>query len=95
MGPAEQRERDEGESTSFRAAFGRARIEALTAVVPAPAVPDTPPVESPCFEYRLVRRRGKRSAEERRWNEFGAAGWELVGVTGRHAAFKRVRALSR
>ena len=41
------------------------------------------------FEYRLVRRRGKRSADEADWNFLGREGWELVGVTGKHAAFKR------
>ena len=41
------------------------------------------------FEYRLVKRRGKRSADEAAWNELGRAGWELVALTGEVAAFKR------
>jgi hypothetical protein len=74
----------------FRVAIGRARIEALSgsgsAVEPHR---ESIAAERPEFEYRLVKRRGKRSAEEASWNELGRRGWELVGVTARHAAFKR------
>ena len=41
------------------------------------------------FEYALLKRGKKRSAEETLWNALGLEGWELVGVTGKHAAFKR------
>ncbi|MEO5632451.1 hypothetical protein, partial [Gaiella sp.] len=41
------------------------------------------------FEYRLEKRRGKRSADEADWNALGRKGWELVGLTHKHAAFKR------
>ena len=74
----------------FRAAIGRARIEALTG--PGAGFEShraEAGAERPEFEYRLVRRRGKRSAQEAAWNELGRQGWELVGVTGKHAAFKR------
>ena len=43
----------------------------------------------PVFEYALLKRGKKRSAEETLWNALGLEGWELVGVTGKHAAFKR------
>lgn len=80
----------EAAPSPFRAAIGRARIEALagsgTALEPNDA---GAAAEHPAFEYRLVKRRGKRSAEEAAWNELGRKGWELVGVTGKHAAFKR------
>lgn len=74
----------------FRAAFGRARVEARAATGP-PSEPLGVEVERPAFEYRLERRRGKRSADEAAWNDLGRKGWELVGVTDRHAAFKRRR----
>ena len=45
--------------------------------------------ESVAFEYALIKRGKKRSAEETLWNALGLEGWELVGVTGKHAAFKR------
>jgi hypothetical protein len=74
----------------FRAAFDRARVEALSATGPAREaldIADDP--ERPAFEYRIERRRGKRSADVADWNALGLDGWELVGVTGKHAAFKR------
>ena len=74
----------------FRAAFDRARVEALSATGPVREPLDTvDDPERPAFEYRLERRRGKRSADEAAWNALGLEGWELVGVTGKHAAFKR------
>jgi len=74
----------------FRAAIGRARVEALVGSGPGigPHRQDAA-AERQQFEYRLVKRRGKRSAQEATWNELGRQGWELVGVTGKHAAFKR------
>ena len=68
----------------FRTAFDRARNEALQGAGGPIAA-----VESPRFEYRLVKRSGKRSADEADWNVLGSQGWELVGVTRKHAAFKR------
>ena len=74
----------------FRAAFGRARIEALSAAGPARESLGAEGVrQRPEFRYRLLKRRGKRSAEEDAWNRLGRKGWELVGVTSKHAAFKR------
>ena len=75
-------DRPEVAPTPFRAAIGRARAEALLG-------PVTSAAERPAFEYRLLRRAGKRSAEEARWNELGRKGWELVGFTDTHAAFGR------
>ena len=73
----------------FRAAFDRARIEAYAA--PGPSHEPLADVRlRPTFEYRLVRRSGKRSADEVDWNTLGRNGWELVGVTRKHAAFKRL-----
>jgi hypothetical protein len=72
----------------FRAAFGRARIEALAGTgfgLETEAGSD----EQPLFEYALLKRNKKRSADETLWNTLGLAGWELVGMTGKHAAFKR------
>jgi len=72
----------------FRAAFGRARIEALAGTGlgrDAEAGGD----DLPGFEYALLKRSKKRSADEELWNALGLEGWELVGVTGKHAAFKR------
>ena len=68
----------------FRKAFDRARSEALQ----GPGGPIAA-VEAPRFEYRLVKRSGKRSADLADWNAFGDRGWELVGLTRKHAAFKR------
>ena len=68
----------------FRKAFDRARNEALQ----GPGGPIAA-VEAPEFEYRLVKRSGKRAADEADWNALGGKGWELVGVTRKHAAFKR------
>ena len=72
----------------FRAAFGRARIEALAGTgLGRDAEPGAD--DLPGFEYALLKRGKKRSAEEELWNALGLEGWELVGVTGKHAAFKR------
>ena len=68
----------------FREAFDRARNEALQGSGGPIAA-----VEAPGFEYRLVKRSGKRAADEADWNALGGRGWELVGVTRKHAAFKR------
>ena len=71
----------------FRAAFGRARIEALAGTgVGREAERAT---SGAAFEYALLKRGKKRSADETLWNALGLEGWELVGVTGKHAAFKR------
>ena len=72
----------------FRAAFDRARVEAQAAAGPSHE-PLSGGAERSAFEYRIERRRGKRSADEADWNALGLEGWELVGVTGKHAAFKR------
>ena len=72
----------------FRAAFGRARIEALAGTGVGPEA-EARGDEQPAFEYTLVKRGKKRSGDERLWNALGREGWELVGVTGKHAAFKR------
>jgi hypothetical protein len=79
---------DEASSSPFRAAFGRARIEALagTGVGREAEAGDE---ERPMFEYALLKRGKKRSLEEELWNALGLEGWELVGVTDKHAAFKR------
>ena len=79
---------DEVPPSPFRAAFGRARIEALAGTGvgrDAETVGD----DLPGFEYALLKRGKKRSADEELWNALGLEGWELVGVTGKHAAFKR------
>ena len=79
---------DDGVSPSpFRAAFGRARIEALAGT----GLRDGEPAgdDLPGFEYALLKRGKKRSGDEELWNALGLEGWELVGVTGKHAAFKR------
>jgi hypothetical protein len=78
----------------FRHAFSRARVEALTAGgLPIEELEELGEVRlaaaGPTWEYRLERRTGKRSADEAEWNAFGRDGWELVGVTAKHAAFKR------
>lgn len=75
--------------TPFRAAFSRARVESLAAGgVPVHVEPLR------VFEYRIEKRRGKRKADVVRWNALGRAGWELVGVTKKHATFKRERVTS-
>jgi len=68
---------------------GRARIEALSATESAREQVGDVALERPELEYRLLKRRGKRSAEETAWNKLGKKGWELVGVTSTHAAFRR------
>jgi hypothetical protein len=83
--PAEQLDHTEVAASPFRAAFGRARLEAFTAT----GQPLEPHQRTQGFEYRLLKRVGKRAAEEAAWNGLGVEGWELVSVTGRHAAFKR------
>jgi hypothetical protein len=80
-------EAQEVSPSPFRKAFDRARNEALQ----GPGGPIAA-VEAPGFEYRLVKRSGKRAADEADWNALGRKGWELVGVTRRHAAFKRALA---
>jgi hypothetical protein len=87
--PADQIGDPEVTTSPFRTAFGRARLEALTATVPSADACERDAGAPVTFEYRLLKRRGKRSAEEAAWNALGARGWELVGVTDRHAAFKR------
>jgi len=89
MRPAEQLDDPEAAASPFRAAFGRARLEAFSATGPTPNPGRQGEGVHAAFEYRLLKRRGKRSAEEAAWNELGCKGWELVGVTDRHAAFKR------
>ena len=78
----------EASPSPFRAAFGRARIEALAGTGVGRDA-DAGVEELPVFEYALLKRGKKRSAEEALWNALGFEGWELVGVTGKHAAFKR------
>jgi hypothetical protein len=90
--------------SSFRHAFSRARVEAFgVGGLPLEQLhrkgkgrgakragkKNAGGVALPRFEYRLERRRRKRAAEEASWNALGRKGWELVGVTGKHAAFKR------
>ncbi len=73
-------------SSPFRAAFSRARVESLaTGGLPAHAE------LLRVFEYRVEKRRGTRRADVAAWNALGLDGWELVGVTKKHAAFKRER----
>ena len=80
---------DPEESPSpFRTAFGRARNEALQGAG-GPLSADRAATGIQQFEYRLERRRGKRAADVADWNALGRKGWELVGVTHKHAAFKR------
>jgi hypothetical protein len=87
--PVEQLDDPEVGASPFRTAFGRARLEAFAATGPTPELQRQPGDVPAGFEYRLLKRRGKRTAEEAAWNELGRRGWELVGVTARHAAFKR------
>jgi hypothetical protein len=90
MRPAEHLDDPEAAASPFRAAFGRARLEAFSATGPT-SNPGREDRDAPAeFEYRLLKRRGKRSTEAAAWNELGSDGWELVGVTDRHAAFKRL-----
>jgi hypothetical protein len=76
-------------ASPFRAAFDRARVEALVGPgsLREPLRVDSEAVQQ--FEYRLEKRSGKRSADVADWNALGRHGWELVGVTRKHAAFKR------
>lgn len=73
----------------FRRAFDRARSEALQGPGGPLAADSRAAPTKWQFEYRLEKRRGKRSADVADWNELGRKGWELVGVTRKHAAFKR------
>ena len=73
----------------FRTAFGQARVEAQGGPAPARELRPEAASGTRMFEYRLVKRRGKRSAEEAAWNKLGRAGWELVALTGEVAAFER------
>ncbi len=88
-GAARELDGPEVPPSPFRSAFDRARNEALQGAG-GPLSPDPQPRQGiQRFEYRLERRRGKRSADEADWNALGRKGWELVGVTRKHAAFKR------
>ena len=82
----------------FRAACAKARLEGVLATDserPATPKPDgspgsgKPPLGR--FEMRIEKRRGKRSADTRRWNKLGDEGWELVAVVGKEAFFRRIR----
>ena len=88
----------------FRAAFARARVERMLVTEsqrprgPQPesaatnekrGSPSGPPLGR--FEIRIEKRRGKRSADTRRWNKLGDKGWELVAVVGKEAFFRRIR----
>jgi hypothetical protein len=90
---AQELEHAEVSPSPFRDAFGRARGEALAAgglsLEDDRQAGDNELRTGTSFEYRLERRRGKRSADEADWNALGRQGWELVGVTEKHAAFKR------
>ena len=88
-GAAQEFDALEVSPSPFRKAFDRARSEALQGHGGSLALDQRPAVERTRFEYRLERRRGKRSADEANWNALGGQGWELVGVTRKHAAFKR------
>ena len=88
FGAAHDLDGPEVSPSPFRTAFGRARSEALQGAG-GPLSADQPAMGPERFEYRLERRRGKRSADEADWNALGRKGWELVGVTLKHAAFKR------
>lgn len=87
--------------SSFRAAFSRARVEALEATA-GDGVPGAGAGEHGSaresggrpvrrFEVRIEQRHGKRKAQEAAWNGLGRDGWELVAVTEEHAFFRRER----
>jgi hypothetical protein len=78
---------DEASPSPFRAAFGRARIEALAGTGVGRDAETA--AEDASFEYALLRRGKKRTREEELWNALGLEGWELVSMSGKHAAFKR------
>jgi hypothetical protein len=88
-GAAHEIDDPEVSASPFRTAFDRARSEALQGPGGPLASDPRPLPEVWQFEYRLEKRRGKRSADEADWNALGRRGWELVGLTGKHAAFKR------
>lgn len=88
-GAAHELDDPEVSPSPFRRAFDRARNEALQGSGGPLASDSRPLPEVSQFEYRLEKRRGKRSADVADWNELGCKGWELVGLTRKHAAFKR------
>jgi len=88
-GAAHELDDPEVSPSPFRRAFDRARNEALQGTGGPLASDPRPLPEVSQFEYRLEKRRGKRSADVADWNELGRKGWELVGVTQKHAAFRR------
>jgi hypothetical protein len=88
-GAAHEIDDPEVSPSPFRTAFDRARSEALQGPGGPLASDSRQLPELWRFEYRLEKRRGKRSADEADWNALGRSGWELVGLTGKHAAFKR------
>jgi len=88
-GAAHELDEPEVSPSPFRTAFDRARSEALQGPGGPLAADQRPVREVSQFEYRLEKRQGKRSADEADWNALGRRGWELVGLTGKHAAFKR------
>lgn len=84
----------------FRAAFTRARVESMLGAAPQRPSHLRPEGASTVaepgravirFEVRIERRRGKRSADVRRWNKLGAEGWELVAAMGGEVFFRRAR----
>lgn len=79
--------------SAFRDAFDRARLESLGGDAELPDELTEAPVGAGSrrrFEVRIERRRSRR-ADLEAWNRLGERGWELVGVTGRHAFFRRER----